>query len=100
MFSVGCSTNLSSGDLDLCMVGRAGSLNSMVSLPPVTEKRRMDILCHHWSGGNTHPTQETGSLGEKAPSSIIDSAMVEKGQPTLSTVKAGQRGPGPAAYES
>lgn len=35
-----------------------------------------------------------------APSSIIDSAMVEKGQPTLSTVKAGQRGPGPAAYES
>lgn len=65
LFSLGCSTNLSSGDLDLCMVGRAGSLNSMVSLPPVTEKRKVDILCHHWSGGNTQPTQGTGSLGEQ-----------------------------------
>lgn len=36
--SVGCSTNFSSGDRDLCMVGREGSLKSMVSLPPVMEK--------------------------------------------------------------
>lgn len=65
LFSVSCSTNLSSGDLDLCVVGRAGSPNSMVSLPPVTEKRKMDILCHHWSHGHTHPTQRTGCLGEQ-----------------------------------
>lgn len=36
--SVGCSTNFSSGDLDLCVAGRVESLNRMVSLPPVVER--------------------------------------------------------------
>lgn len=46
LVSVGCSTNFSSGDLDLCMVGRAGSLKSRVSLPPATEKKKADLLRH------------------------------------------------------
>lgn len=57
LFSEGCSMNFSSGDLDLCMVG---SLNIMVSLPPVTEKGKTDTLGPHWSPCYIHPTQWTG----------------------------------------
>ena len=61
LFSVGCSTNFSSGDLDLCPLGRVGSLNSMVSLPPVAEKGKMDVLYHQWSWVAFSPTHLIGT---------------------------------------
>lgn len=57
--------NFSRGDLDLCMVGTAGSPNSMVSLPPVVEKGKMDTGCHQCGYSYIHPTQWTGRLGEQ-----------------------------------
>lgn len=72
LLSVGCSMNFSSGDLDLCMVGRVGSLNSMVSLPPVMKKGKMDILCHEWSCGYTDPPRDGLAMWvNKAPSSVV-----------------------------
>lgn len=80
-FSVASSANFSSGDLDLCRAGRVGSLNRMVSLPPIKEKRKLDVLVSRESWQHPiHPHPLTGCLHRSGTISII-SNTVDKGWP-------------------
>lgn len=67
LFSVGCSRNFSSGDRDLCMVGRVGSLNRMVSLPPVVEKGKMDTMGLRWHCDYIHPLAMNRLFSKHSP---------------------------------